>query len=210
MIRQQCKLRRGFIAIEFVFLVGLVGISFAILPPPTTRTKSSEKPNHKAGAPDSAPVEVRPAGGPDRYLRRDGKLCVPLPIVAKNPTVGELLGRLEDATGLKMTVAENLKKHQPEYGSIQYSTGKAFLVMELMESKDLQGGRWEPTPDGYKLVGISSLIPEDEQFPTPFWKRPLTWIVGGIGLGLAIFAGVYAYRKGYLSFKGKQAVANRW
>jgi hypothetical protein len=139
-----------------------------------------------SGKPDG-PIKVQSPetkGGPDLfYLRRDPRLQVKLNLVAKDPTVGELLDRLVQATGLKLTLDPSLSAHQPTYGEIEIRNGPAFSVMEIMEKRGLEGGRWEQVEDGYRLVGRSTAL---AKISPKVW-HPLVWWASAV-LGLALSA----------------------
>jgi hypothetical protein len=101
------------------------------------------------------------------YLRRDPKLQVKLPMEVTRPSVQELLERIERATNLKLTLAKNLEKHQPDFGEFQMRLAYAFNVMEIMEKKDLTDGHWVKTTDGYRLEGKSNIVVEEGATVSP-------------------------------------------
>jgi hypothetical protein len=124
-------------------------------------------------------------------LGLDRNLHVRLTVIAKDPTISELIGRLSTSTGLNITVAENLTRHDPSLGDINMKSTYAYTFMELIAERDLDDGHWVKTDDGYRLEGISrAMRPPSRTFP---WG----WIIAGSVMVLFClgFGGFYYRRK---------------
>src|SRR5207249_2539861 len=103
------------------------------------------------------------------YHRLDPKLQVKHNLVEANPKLGNLLERLRKATGLTMTLADNLTYHEPEMGVMQMPNASSWSLMELIALMDIDNGRWEKTDTGYRLTGQSKALR-----PPP---RPSHWLL---------------------------------
>ncbi len=124
-------------------------------------------------------------------LRLDLKLQARLTVVEKNPKLSDLLDRLAESTGLSLTVADNLRYHDPDLGPIDFKNEFAFSLMEMIAERDLDDGRWEKTDDGYRLEGVSRALR-----PPPPRSFGWAWATGGILLTLAAAGGTFViYRR---------------
>ena len=122
------------------------------------------------------------------YLRRDQQLRPKLSIAALNPTFAELLDLLRKTTDLKLTVDKSLKHHKPIYGDMQFKDAPAFSLMEFLAEKDIDAGRWEKTPDGYRLTG-KTLAPG----PPSFFGSTAFAFGAAAALALAVFLGAILF-----------------
>jgi len=87
-------------------------------------------------------------------LRSDVKLQAKMTVTEADAKLTDLLERLNKCTGLRLTLADNLKKHEPMIGSVQWKDSPAYLFMDLIAERGLDGGRWLKTDDGYRLEGV--------------------------------------------------------
>jgi hypothetical protein len=129
------------------------------------------------------PSLAQQAAAPQRdpfYLRHDRHLRPTFKLTEINPSVPSLLERLGQATGLRFTLADNLKHHQPEYGDLQLGDAPAFMVMEMMALRDIDDAYWEKTKDGYRLTGTSRALK-----PPAGAGRGRWLVLGGAAVGLA-------------------------
>lgn len=130
-------------------------------------------------------------------LGLDLKVRARLTVVAVNPKLQNLLDSLATATGLSLTLADNLTDHNPALGDIHLKDTFAYSFMEIIAERDLEGGRWVKTDDGYRLEGVSrALRPQARQFP---WS----WVLATLGLLLLAAATFVIYRG-----RGAKAPAN--
>ncbi len=128
-------------------------------------------------------------------LGMDRKLRAKLTIIESQATLRPLIDRLEDSTGLNLTLAENLTYHEPDLGNISLTNEFAYTFIELIAKCDLDDGRWEKTDDGYRLEGVSRSLR-----PPPRRSYAWAWITGGTLLALAAAGGAFVmYRR-----RGKQ------
>ncbi len=106
----------------------------------------------------------------------------------KEAGLSELLLRMERATGRKITLADNLKYHHPDFKSVTAPRMLAtYSIMEILAIIDLDDGRWTRTDDGYVLEGESRSI----RLPRPVWP----WVVAGAALLVSAAAGVVWRRR---------------
>jgi hypothetical protein len=128
----------------------------------------------------------QPEGKPDvYYLTLDQRLWAKLSVQEDPASLNVLQDRLQQATGLSMTLADNLQQHNPQLGGISFNNARAWELMKLIEGKDLKDGRWEKTPDGYRLAATASLRERDiPVLSVPWWQRPLV-LVSAFSLALA-------------------------
>jgi hypothetical protein len=96
-------------------------------------------------------------------LAGDRRLQAQISLVADNPDFKTILRELEKATGLTLTVAPNLADHQPQLGSVQLPNAPAHMVMRFLAASQLDGGRWQRTDHGYRLVAKASLVQKEKK-----------------------------------------------
>ena len=124
--------------------------------------------------------KLHPLGG-------DPKLRQALDI-SKESRLPYLLDRIEKSSGRKLTLAENLAHHSPDFkGVTPANQVLLYIVMEIIEKIDLEDGRWVKTDDGYRLEGESRAIRAPAR---PVWP----WLVAGSVLIAAAAAG-YCWRR---------------
>ncbi len=124
-------------------------------------------------------------------LRQDPRLAVLVTLGGDNPKFEEVLQRLREATGLDLTIADNLADHEPDIGQLKLGDRpRAWQVMELVAHRQLQGGRWEKTENGYRLTGDSLAL---RQPTTNLFVVLLVWLLPGIAILGA--AGFYLRRR---------------
>jgi prepilin-type N-terminal cleavage/methylation domain-containing protein/prepilin-type processing-associated H-X9-DG protein len=118
------------------------------------------------------------------YLRSDERLQALLNVEAEHPKLSQVVAQLRGATGLDVEVGESLHEHDPDFGYIQPSKNgyHAWQIMELVAKKDLQGGYWEKTARGYRLVGTSLALRAQ---PRPEDSSLFAWLVG---IGIVLFS----------------------
>jgi len=125
-------------------------------------------------------------------LGLDPKLHAKVSVVGKDPNVFEILNRVSAATGYKMTVADNLKYHDPKYGMFQMNNAFAYSFMEIIASKHIIDGRWVKTADGYQLEGESR---ELNLPPTPPSSSRWVWAVVSVIVVLMTASAFIVYRR---------------
>jgi hypothetical protein len=65
-------------------------------------------------------------------LRTDPHLQAPLSVDAKNPTLQEWFSKLEVATKLKFSLAEEMRGQELQFGLIKMPNTKAWVVMQMI------------------------------------------------------------------------------
>ncbi len=152
-----------------------------------------------APAPPTRPTaltkaKLRPAG---RWspLSYDLRLQARLSLVETDPPLADVLQRLQEATGLSLTLGTGLERHDPQLGSMQMSNVPVWTIMHALSTKDLVNGRWEKVEDGYQLVADASL--RERPLPPPFWNRTtiLAASAGTLALLLAAWGGLFVRRR---------------
>lgn len=129
------------------------------------------------------------------YLRGDARLQVFLNVEPEHPTLSQIIARLHEATGLDLTIAENLRHHQPDYGHIQPSTPgyRAWQIMEMVSKRKLEDGHWEKTDQGYRLVG-TSLLPDPKVVENVSPSTRRWWVIAALLVLLVAFSAVATLR----------------
>ena len=117
---------------------------------------------------------------PALSLRTDPRLQKSVTVMGQGITLNTIIEKLQEATGLVFALAPNLTHHQPDFGSVQMRTTKAWTVMAMVADTQLDGGHWESMPDGYRLVGKST-APQREAAPA----EAASTVQRTIGLALA-------------------------
>lgn len=127
--------------------------------PPPDKAIAAPKPDlkTKANEPAAGDGADKSSKSDPFYLRRDPRLNAKLRLVEVSPSLHSVLGRLESATGLKITVDDALASHQPDLGDMQLPDVHAWGVMELIAKAQLAEGRWDKTATGYRLMGSSTV-----------------------------------------------------
>ncbi len=154
-------------------------------------------------------------------LRKDRRLFVKLTIQEQSLKLPELVRRLEEATKLKLTFAENLKYHDPDLGTyldtrpgfFNAENHPAWQLLEYIGHQEMDDGRWIATKEGYRLEGKSQrlnppaapkapappLAPKEP--PAPPVAAPVesssVWLwpsVAGCALAFSAAAGAYRWR----------------
>lgn len=133
----------------------------------------------------------------DHPLRQDKRLYAFVQIEPKRPAVGHILRRIKEATGVEVVTSAELETHVPDLGYISPNP-KGYFAWQLMEhlaKTEIKNARWEKTPTGYQLTGISTVPPGRELVtsgnPEPLLPpaRSRTWlIVSAAGLVLTLTA----------------------
>lgn len=119
-------------------------------------------------------------------LRLDPRLQAKLNLQEVNPDLPDLLARLQSASGLTIALGDSLAEHRPMLGDLQLPRVPAWAVMELLAEAQLEGGGWEKTDSGYRLIG-TSLVP-------PPAVGPNRWPIAGVlALGLALLFGLLVF-----------------
>ncbi len=136
--------------------------------------------------------QASPASAQERrvntnYLRADARLQARVQVDPDRPSLTHILGRLREATGLDLTLDQNLQDHRPRFGRVQPARRGylAWQLLELVAEKGLEGGEWKPTPRGFYLVGKPLARPHTDAEEPPSLTQPLL-------LSLTAFAGVVA------------------
>jgi hypothetical protein len=106
-------------------------------------------------------------------LRRDPALQTALAGDLKKPSTAEILRRLQEATGLKMSLDSRLEALPTDFGQIKL--GKAWGVMMFVAEKQPVASRWEKTDAGYALVQAA-----------PWGNRSLPWLLSFVVLGTVL------------------------
>ena len=88
----------------------------------------------------------------DAYeLANDPALQVKITLRLKSPTVPEVVELLSKATGLSLTLSENVDRVQPAFGTVIWTNVPLWSAMkEVAESAVVQGA-WTKEGDGYRL-----------------------------------------------------------
>jgi len=129
----------------------------------------SEKQVPKSHLNQLAPIPAKPVsqdpsskGNP---LRFDQRLWARAHVDRK-PTVAHIIEKVREATKLDITIAPELKGHEPDLGVV-LPEEKGWYAFQLMSFplKQLENGRWEKTATGYRLEGKSLLSPPPTSTP---------------------------------------------
>src|SRR5262249_19525540 len=105
------------------------------------------------------PKDTKSAGGPTQHgksptgryaLRSDPRLQVVLRLEGDAPDLTVVLEQLQKSTGLIFQLGPGLERHRPSLGSVQMAKAPAWTVMEMIAAQQLEDGRWERTPGGYR------------------------------------------------------------
>lgn len=121
-------------------------------------------------------------------LGLDMRLRARLTVVENEAKLDDVLARLRAATGLTLTLADNLTGHNPDLGQLQMTDTFAYSFMEILAERDLENGRWEKTADGYRLEGNST------HFVAPPPTSTVGWWLAAVGLVLLIAATLFVVR----------------
>ncbi len=81
-----------------------------------------------------------------------------LTIVEDNPSLVSILNRLQETTGLPLSVGQGLEEYDPVFGVVNWQDMPAWVIMETIANTQLKGGYWERYGDGYCLLQNRSLI----------------------------------------------------
>jgi len=137
------------------------------------------------------PKDMRWPSGDPFYLRGDKRLHVYLEAGGKQLPIDGLLKQLAKATGLTLTLADNLKNHQPDW-ELQTNKYRAWQIMELLQSIAMENGLWKRNAAGYELVGVSKRlvsvpngdqgVSKGESIPPRRDDSLLYFIVAGVGI----------------------------
>jgi hypothetical protein len=148
-----------------------------VLPPAPPKTSS--------GQPVSPPPWLH-------ALYQDSRLRATLSVVQVDPPLPELFQKLEEATGLKFSLANEVANHAPKYGSVQFPKIKAVSLMKWMAETQLEEGRWEKTDTGYHLTAAASLSPA----PAPPSGKGHPWAIAVLFLviPLLVIGGWFIWR----------------
>ena len=115
-------------------------------------------------------------------LGSDSRLHPKLDVLIDDPSLGDLLTRIQQATGVNLIAEDVVLQHRPPVGRISFRGVTAHWFMDYLARKGLNEGRWEKTESGYRLVG--NVGSEVQPAPSSVWKNP--WLIGGILVGMAV------------------------
>ena len=111
------------------------------------------------------------ADGQKEVLHLDERLQVKLTLRLQNPRPLDVLKRLQQGTGLALTVDENVDPDIPVWASQQSVNMPAWIVMRQMAAAPSIQGKWEDVGDGYRLVswkkGADERFPKNPKMPFP-------------------------------------------
>ncbi len=93
------------------------------------------------------------ADGKQETLHLDERLHVKLTLKLRNPRPQDVLTRLEQATKLKFTMAENIDPDTPVWASSHSVQVSVYQHMRQLARSSVIQGTWEDIGDGYRLVG---------------------------------------------------------
>jgi hypothetical protein len=111
-------------------------------------------------------------------LKHDPRLQVKLKVQLQQPKVKELVDEIAKATGLTLSLADNVPTSQPAYEKMTWQNLPAWAAMKQVAQATIVAGKWEKTDSGYRLV--SSLDPGVAMPNNPEKKRDssnLIWIL---------------------------------
>jgi len=132
------------------------------------------------------PANVVPAVPPQAPrlpgLGSDTRLHAKLDVLIDDPSLGDLLTRIQQATGVNLIAEDVVLQHRPPVGRISFRGVTAHWFMDYLARKGLNEGHWEKTENGYRLVG--TVGSEVQPAPSSVWKNP--WLIGGILVGMAV------------------------
>jgi prepilin-type N-terminal cleavage/methylation domain-containing protein len=125
-------------------------------------------------------------------LRLDPKLRAVVAFTETKPKIDLLMAGLSTATGLKICVADELQGHDPELGYVQPDAKegwKAWQIMEMLQNRDLERGKWIKTAEGYSLTGTPKKRSQEVASPR------IIAIILGVLLTAAGTLGYLRYRR---------------
>ncbi len=156
-------------------------------------------PGATAAPPKRVRVQTAPAD-PMQALRADARLQARLTLVGDRFVFAKVLGAVQRATGVELTLGPSLWHHHPNLGTLQLRDCPAWTVLGLLARQDLSDGHWVSSGGGYRLEGKSRA---ERISPPPRAARPApvvaeasnTFTVLVISLvNLALFVGVLLFR----------------
>jgi hypothetical protein len=211
-LRAQTFLRTGKSAMATTWLLGLAAVLLLGFPIPFVCCQPVEKKDKlskvaqddkKTIAEEMAEAEQARADYAKFHpLGLDQRLHARLTIIEKKPKLAELLPRMAAATGLKFTLADNIKHHNPDLGEFNLRNVRVYSFMEIIARNDIDDGHWEKTADGYRLEG-GTHTPLPPRALMPQSKSGWIWFASVLALALVASGAFVLYRR-----RGKRAQAN--
>jgi hypothetical protein len=134
------------------------------------------------------PKAAEAPSGKRSSLQDDPRLQVPLKVNLKQPSVRDCLRVLNEATQLEFTASRAIEEQGGTLGSLSFFNTPAWRVMELVAEEMTVEGRWEPSENGYHLLGRPKLQPAGQPSPS-FLRRfafPLWLTAGPLGFLLVV------------------------
>jgi hypothetical protein len=117
------------------------------------------------------------------FLNDDKRLAVKVTFVQDHPKLQDLLEAVQSATGVSLSLAEEVNGHDPDFGSVQMRVCPAWVVMKFIASKGFGDGQWEHHNGGYRLKSRRT-VPPSRRAPESPWD--LLWWTGGTLLILVV------------------------
>lgn len=102
-------------------------------------------------------------------LRSDLRLRVTLRGSLKNPTVPDIIKRLQDATDVPLTIDDSISGSRPAYAAVGWQNIPAWSIMLDLAAAPAVAGRWEKTENGYRLVSAIQPVSDPTSASTMFW-----------------------------------------
>lgn len=168
-----------------VLLDGAAVAALIVLPRPTSNEPTAAMARWRLGlfglavvflgAPATAAMLNYSPRGLHLDLRRDPSLQTVLSGELTSPSTADILRRLQETTGLTMTLDPRLEAMSSDLGQIKL--GKAWGLMMFVAEKQPVASRWEKRDDGYALVQAA-----------PYQNRLLPWLVSLAVLGMVLLA----------------------
>jgi hypothetical protein len=139
-------------------------------------------------------------------LAGDRKLHARLSIVDKSPKLAHVLAQLSVASGRTLTLSDHLSSHEPELGVLEIADARVYAIMELIAARELKDGKWEQSPDGYRLTGTSLALPKTpDKASTPGSSWP--WLIYTALAGVVSAGAYWVVRRSKAKKYGKSAAA---
>jgi hypothetical protein len=101
-------------------------------------------------------------------LREDPKLQAKVTIVEVNLELSRVFERLQQATGVRFSLAAHIENHRPKLGGFAFRDTQVWVIMDLVARVDLEEGRWERAADGYRLTANASRAMQEPGSNVPF------------------------------------------
>jgi hypothetical protein len=139
-----------------------------------------------------APPQSAPTAGADAGFRGDPRLQARVNLNLHNPFVDDVLTPLSEATGIALAIQDGtVATDRPAFASLVVHGSPAWVVMLQLADSAAVRGRWEPSPEGYRLVGTCP--PTARERAVPGWSTGQLLLAGNVLVALSL-VGIASWR----------------